>query len=498
MSSLGWIDWTIFFGYLLLVFLLGLWFMRTHRTNEDYFVGGRRMKWWAVGVSLFATAFSSLSFAALPSEAAYRDYHLLVTYLFIPLVITPVLWWVFVPVYLRLEVTSVYEYLEVRFNRFTRRVGTVLFALYGIGWMGAMVYVIGRLLQPVLKSRDAQPLTDVQLAWILVAVGAFATLYTVLGGIKAVIWTDVLQAATLGGGVLVVLLITVTKIDGGWAAVFNVDAHKFDMFNMDLNMNRRATFFSACASGLFVYLSGYTVSQITVQRYLCTSGLRDARRALAINAVVATVVALLFFVMGTTLYAYYEQPGGGGLPDLKHTDQLLPLFVFQNFPGVGLAGLLLAGLFAAVMSTIDSGINSLSAVVAYDWLSGRRFSVLASRLLCVLFGILVIAASLLVLVASRYQENVIDIIFILAGTFLGLLLGVFLLGMLSSRANTPGALVGLVAGALSLAFVWTQTNIHGWWYGAYTCLPTFGVGLLASRLFPPPPPEKMRGLVYPR
>jgi SSS family solute:Na+ symporter len=470
--------------------------MRTHRTNEDYFVGGRQMKWWAVGISLFATAFSSLSFVALPSEAAYRDYHLLVTYLFIPLVITPVLWWIFVPTYLRLGLTSVYEYLEVRFSRSVRRVGTILFALYGIGWMGAMVYATGRILQPVLKSGDAQQLSDVQLAWILVAVGLFATLYTTLGGIKAVIWTDVLQAATLGGGVLVVLLMTFTKIDGGWTAVFDVGRDKFAMFDMDLDLTRRATFFSACASGLFVYLPGYAISQITVQRYLCTPNLRDARRALAINAVVATVVALLFFFMGTTLYAYYQQAGGETLPQLKHTDQLLPLFVFQNFPGVGLAGLLLAALFAAVMSTIDSGINSLTAVVAYDWLSGRRFSVLASRLLCALFGICVIAASLLVRAASRHQEHVIDIIFIIAGAFLGVLLGIFLLGMFSSRANTPGALIGLVAGALSLAYVWTQTDIHGWWYGAYSCLPTFGVGLLASRLFPPPPPEKMRGLVY--
>ncbi|MFH1920229.1 MAG: sodium/solute symporter [Planctomycetota bacterium] len=487
MSALGWIDWTIFSGYLVVVFLLGLWFMREQETSEDYFVGGRRMKWWAVGVSLFATAFSSLSFVALPREGAYADYHLFVTYLFIPLVITPVLWWLFVPVYLRLGVTSVYEYLEVRFNRTMRRLGTLLFALYAIGWMGSMVYATGLILKAVLNLNESQ------FTWMVIAVGLFATLYTTLGGIKAVIWTDVLQAVTLGGGMLVVLVLAVQKIDGGLATVveLGLEHGKFQMFDFRVDLTERNTFLSACCLGLFVYLPGYTTSQVTVQRYVCMSDLREARRALLINALVATLVAVLFFFVGTTLFAFYHQPGAAGFPELERQDQLLPHFVLAELPYAGLTGLLLAGLFAAVMSTIDSGINSLTAVVVYDWLSGRDLPVAWSRFLCGLFGAAVIGAAL---VASRMDKHVIDIIIGIAGSFLGLLLGVFLVGMLVRRANTGGALVGLAAGAMSLAFVWTQTSIHGWWYGAYTCLPTFGVGVLASYLFRPPRLAQLRGL----
>jgi Na+/proline symporter len=222
-------------------------------------------------------------------------------------------------------------------------------------------------------------------------------------------------------------------------------------------------------------------------------GLAQARRSLLINAVVATLVAGLFFFVGSTLFAFYTQTGGGGLPHLAKNDQILPYFVLHELRTAGLTGLLIAGLFAAVMSTIDSGINSLSAVMVYDWLAGRDLPVALSRLLCALFGVAVIAAAL---VAPWLGENVIDIISKIAGAFLGLLFGVFLMGLLVPRANTGGALVGLVAGSASLACAWTQTDISGWWFGAYTCLPTFGVGCLASYLFPPPRPEQLAGLFF--
>lgn len=489
MTTLNTADWLVFCAYLVLVFGLGLWFMRGQEDNEEYFVGGRRMSWWAVGVSLFATAFSSLSFVALPREAAYGDYHLLVTYLMIPLVITPVLWWLFVPVYRRLEITSVYEYLEVRFNRALRRVGTLLFALYAIGWMGSMVYATGLILKSVLHLDDAQ------FRWTLVGVGLFATAYTALGGVRAVVWTDVLQAATLGGGMVAVLLLTLGKIDGGLAAVVHVGAEqgKFQMFDLRPDLSARTTFWAACSLGLFAYLPGYTTSQATVQRYLCTKDLGAARRSLLVNAAVATVVALLFFFVGTALYVFYHQAGAAGFPKLDKQDQLLPHFVLTELSRPGLSGLLLAGLFAAVMSTIDSGINSLTAVVVYDWLSGRDLPVAFSRALCGLFGLTVVGAALL---APCLGEHVIDIISVIAGSFLGLLLGVFLMGLLVPRANAGGAVVGLAAGAVGLAAAWTRSDVSGWWYGAFTCLPTFVMGVAASCLFPRPRPEQRRGLAF--
>jgi SSS family transporter len=492
MRSLTIIDGSIFCGYLAVVFALGVWFAGRQRDNEEYFVGGRNMSWFAVGVSLFATAFSSISFVALPKEGVFADYHLLITYLCIPLIITPALWWVFVPVYQRLGLTSVYEYLEIRFTRPVRWLGTQLFALYVIGWMGSMVYATG------LIVKSALHLSDEQLTWTLIAIGLFATLYTAMGGIRAVVWTDVLQAATLGGGMVVVLWLTLRQIDGGGSAVIQIglDHDKFQMFDMDGNPYRKdLTFFSALALGLFAYLPGYAVAQTTVQRYLCMDRLAAARRALLINAVVATFVAVLFFFVGTALFAYYQQAEPSGLPALEKQDQIMPHFVLNELHCPGLSGLLLAGLFAAVMSTIDSGINSLTAVVVYDWLGGRHVHVRSSRWLCVQFGIAVILAAL---VAPYVGDSVISIIMKIAGAFLGLLLGVYLMGLLVPRANTGGALCGLVAGVLSLTLAWRLLGVSGWWYGAFTCVPVVVCGSLASYLFPPPTSEQLRGLVYAR
>jgi hypothetical protein len=190
-----------------------------------------------------------------------------------------------------------------------------------------------------------------------------------------------------------------------------------------------------------MYLPGYTTSQVTAQRYVCMRSLAHARRALAIHAVVIILACLLFFVVGATVFAYYQQ--SGDMPNLPKDkqDQILPLFVTTVLRQAGIIGVLVAGLFAAAMSTIDSGINSLTAVVVYDWLSGRGLRLVYSRLLCGVFGVMVIGAALVV---PYLAPNVIGMITTIASTFLGLLLGVYLLGMFVPRASASGAFVGLV------------------------------------------------------
>jgi len=487
-GSINCLDAVIFCGYLLAVFVMGVWFARQQESNEEYFFGGRRMNWIAVGISLFATAFSSLSFVALPREAAFADYHFLLTLLMIPLLITPILWFVFVPVLRRLRVTSVYEYLEIRFHPLLRRFGTLLFAGYALGWMGSMLYATGLIVQAVLHLNDAQ------MIWILIGLGVLAIVYTVAGGIKAVVWTDVLQAATLGGGVFIILLIALSRLDGGLGTVWRIgqEHHKFRMFYLTYDFTQRQSVVTALAYALFMYLPGYTVSQVTVQRYLCVSSIRQARQSLLINAAVITLTSLLFLIVGSTIFAYYNQPGQSGLPVLNKQDQIFPFFVATELPPWGLTGLLLAGLFAAVMSTIDSGINSLAAVVAYDWLGGEKLSVTGSRLVTLVFGTIIVAAAVVV---PAIAEHVIDIIAGIAGTFLGLLLGLFLLGMFFPRANTFGALVGFVAGVACLAWAMSTKGIPHWWYGAFASVPIVVVGYCASWLVRPPRPDQLRGVV---
>ena len=479
--SLSRLDWIIFASYIVVVLALGLKFAREQHSNEDYFVGGRTMNWLPVGLSIFATTFSSLSFVGLPREAAYEDYHLYLAILFIPLFVTPIVWVWFVPLYHRLKVTSPYEYMELRLSRSVRLLCSVLSIIYTIGWMGSLLYAVGVILQAVLD------LTPQQLNWTLVGVGLFATLYTAVGGIKAVIWTDVLQSVTLGGGMVILLAMAVARVDGGWGAIWRIGMAegKFEMFDMRLDLTDRANFFSAVAFGIFVYLPASAVSLGAVQRYMAMPTVADARRSLIVNGVMVAGVCLVFFVAGTTLFVFYHQPGGGGFPVLEKQDQLVPYFVLTEIPQFGLTGLLVAGLFAAAMSSIDSGINTLTLTIVCDWLSGRHPGVTFSRYLCAGFGLLTIGASLLVPVLG---ENVFDIIIKISGALFGPMLGLFLLAMLSRRANSAGVWIGFVAGAIVLSATWITTNVSHWWYGALTCIPTFVVGWIASWAFPMPEP----------
>ena len=481
-NSLSTLDWIIFALYIVVVLALGLKFAREQQSNEDYFVGGRTMNWLPVGLSIFATTFSSLSFVGLPREAAYEDYHLYLAILFIPLFVTPIVWVWFVPLYHRLKVTSPYEYMELRFSRSVRLLCSTLSIIYTIGWMGSLLYAVGVILQAVLD------LTPQQLNWTLVGVGLFATLYTALGGVKAVIWTDAIQAITLGGGMVVLLAMAVARIDGGWDTIWRIGMAegKFEMFDMRLDLTDRANFFSAAAFGIFVYLPANAVSLGAVQRYVAMPTVADSRRSLIVNGVMVAGVCLVFFVAGTTLFVFYHQPGGGGFPTLEKQDQLVPYFVLTEIPQFGLTGLLVAGLFAAAMSSIDSGINTLTLTIVCDWLSGRHLGVTFSRYLCAGFGVLTIGASLLVPVLG---ENVFDIIIKISGALFGPMLGLFLLAMLSRRANSAGAWIGFVSGAIVLSATWITTDVSHWWYGALTCVPTFVVGWLASWAFPIPRPS---------
>jgi SSS family solute:Na+ symporter len=501
---MGVLDWLLSAGAVGLMFVQGWWCARAQKTTADYFVGGRRMNWLAVGLAMFATTFSPLSFVGLPREAAYDNYHLYLAILFIPLFVVPVVGWLFVPLYHRLRLTSAYEYLELRFDRRLRRGGSLLFGLYTLGWMGSMLYATGLIVQAALGVGPAERIAT------MIVLGAVTAVYTTLGGYKATVWTNVIKSAVLAGVVVAVLLLAVGRVEGGWAAVWGLGrAHdKFAMFDLRLDLTSRATFFSACAFGLFVYLSVSVASQAAVQRYASMPSVGAARRLLVVHGVGTAVVCLLFFLLGSVMFAFYAQhpagaPGGGGpggdpralsesvFPPLPRKDQLTMHFVRTELPVPGLSGLLLAGLFTAVMGSVSSGLNALSSLVVYDWCPGRQVGVGLGRVLSAVFGVATVVTSLLV---PYLGEHVFDIIIRISGALFGPLLGLFLLGACVRRANTPGAACGLAAGLLGLVLIF-PTAISPWWYGAFTCLPTLGVGIAASFLFPPPPPDRVRGLL---
>ncbi|MBM84054.1 MAG: hypothetical protein CMJ78_26170 [Planctomycetaceae bacterium] len=487
---------------------LGIYFSNKQKDNDDYFFGGGNMHWLPVGLSLFATTFSSNSFVGLPAEGAFRDYHQLLAIFFIPFIVVPITCIWFMPFYKSFGFLSLYEYLERRFTRAIRLLASAIFMVYLAGWMGTMLLAVSRILNVVLETQSAT-----QTILIITVVGLLATAYTALGGVKAVIWTDTIQAFALCGGMFFLLFLLVGGIDGGWPAFFEAgsNAGKFEMFKTTGGLGERNVY-SACAYGFFVYLGSQLASYGAYQRYVTVDSIGDARRALMLKGGFTLFSCTLFFLVGSALFVFYQQNDLDVFTRLSEgssKDQLLPHFVINHASGFGMTGLILAGLFAAAMSSLDSGINSMTATLVTDWLHGRQVTTVTSRKLTLLFGVCVTGIACLL---SMINSPVFDILLSIAGATLGLLLAVLMMGMFLRRANTVGVISGLVAGLLVFAIirmwipnlddaslaklgVWAGLKNNTWWDGIFATVPTIIVGTLVSYCTTRPEAEQFRGLL---
>jgi SSS family transporter len=507
-EHISFVDWAICLAYLGLVIGLGLYFSNKQKDNEEFFFGGGKMHWLPVGLSLFATTFSSNSFVGLPAEGAFGDYHQLLAILFIPFVVIPITCIWFIPFYKGLGFISLYEYLERRFARPVRLAASVIFMVYSAGWMGTMLLAVSRILNVVLESQSTG-----QTIAVIVSVGFLATLYTAMGGVKAVIWTDTIQAFALCGGMLFLFFLLLDGIDGGWATFIAAgsEAGKFEMFRTDGGMAERNVY-SACIYGFFVYLGAQVASNGAYQRYITVDSVKEARQALVVKGAFTLVSCTLFFLVGTALFVYYQQSHAEIFQQLSEgrtKDQLLPHFVIHFSGGYGMTGLILAGLFAAAMSSLDSGINSMTASLVTDWLNGREVGMFANRCLTLAFGAGVTAIACLL---SLIDWPVFDILLSIAGATLGLLLAVMLMGMLLPRTNTIGVVVGMLAGLLMFTLIrFVLPQLHPaaleqlgplaglkdntWWDGLFSTVPAVVVGVVVSLFTPPPADDQLRGLL---
>ena len=510
LTDIAILDWIVCVGYLLLVVSLGLWFAHDQSSNDEFFLGGRNMHWMPVGLSLFATTISSNSFVGFPAEGAFGNYHQLLAILFIPFVIIPIVCYWFIPFYKRMGTVSLYEYLERRFNKEVRLFASGIFMFYSAGWMATMLLAVSRILEVVLETESN---SDVII--MIIVVGVLATLYTAVGGVKAVIWTDTIQAFALGGGLFVLLFYIVSQINGGWIGMFRqgMEAEKFEMFSTSGGWGER-NIYSACAYGFIIYLGAQVATYSGFQRYVTVDTISDARRSLYVKGVFTLFACTLFFLVGTALYVFYQQSAAtvelfDAMAEGKAKDQLLPHFVVYYARGFGMTGLLLAGLFAAAMSSLDSGINSMSASFVIDWCNGRELGVTSNRIITLVFGTIVTSAAI---VLVHWNSPVFDILLAIAGASFGLLLSVLLLGMFCSRANVVGVTAGMIAGVGAFCFIRIYTTIasvealewlgsfadikhNTWWDGLFTTLTSLVVGLSVSYLTTAPPVEKLGNLL---
>jgi SSS family transporter len=420
---------------------------------------------------------SSITFMAIPATGYTDGWNFFLANSYI--LITPVVIFVFLPFYRQLNVTSAYEYLERRFNLATRLVGSTLFMLYQCGRISVVLY---------LPALALATVSDFNIHTCILVMGVLCIIYTMEGGIEAVIWTDVVQAFLLMGGAIFSLGYILFHIDGGLAATIRTATegrHFFETVNWSWDVTVASGWVIMIGS-LFHNLFPYTASQDVVQRYVTTPDEKTAARGIWLNALISVPAQAVFFAIGTALYVFYRQQPARLDPTMQN-DAIFPFYIMSELP-VGIAGLVVAAIFAAAQSTLASSMNSVATAYVTDF--HRRFRpgrdeahyLRLARWVTVLVGGLGTGMALVMAgtdIRSLYT-TFLEVIGLLGGTLSGL----FVLGIFSRRANGRGALIGA---AVSAAIVFTVRAIQPLNVFAYAPLglgTCFGFGWLASFLFP--------------
>jgi len=473
-AEFGALNTVILAGYLAGMVLIGASLAGRQRTTEDYFLAGRNMPWPAVGMSMFASLTSATTYLGVPAFA-YEHNVAMIFGVLMSLVAAPILARLFYPVYRRHRVTTSYEYILLRYGRGARAVVSGLFVLGRLGWLGIVIYA------PAMALTVA---SGMSLTLAVALMGLLAVTYTVLGGLSAVIWTDVVQFVVLLGGAVWLIGTLVVHVPGGAAEMLHtaIQAGKFEVF--DWTNLGELTALSATIGWFFVFLNDYGTDQVTVQRLLAVRTDRGVVKAIAFNAVNDVLINGMLIFIGIGTFAYFRA-FPGRLDPAVHADGILPFYIMHRLPP-GISGLMVTAIFAAAMSSVDSGINSLATVIVNDWIKPLRrersssVDVALARVLTLALGLLATAAALC---ASRIGD-IVRMWMNIVGLFAAPVLGIFVLGLLTRRATFPGWLVGAsLAIALTLFLQWRFADeLMAIWLFPISFLVTATAGYAFSRL----------------
>jgi len=462
-------DWVVLALYIGVIVALGVWANRRQTDTEAYFLGNRNMRWWAAGLSIIATSFSAASILGVPGYAYATDMWYL-QYQLGDIAAAVIVALLFIPFFHRVRgLTTAYEYLEARFDLKTRLLGSTLFSMTVLLRAGTLLFGAALLFSAVVPTNLIPGLNGVEEA--VVIFGLIAIVYTVLGGISAVIWTDVIQFAIMSLGIIAAMAVVVLGTPGGWDAAFAEAsaAGKLDVLKLEQPLGGRGFVTAIFGYGLLA-LSLFGTNQQPVQRYMTVKEPVEAQRALLLGVGAGAIGVLLSLLLGVFLFIFYEH-FPALLPADLTPDQIMPHFVNTEVPPV-ITGLLVAAVFAAAMSSLDSALNSLSAALTVDFLTRFRKSVTESQRLA-FAKVVVVTAGLLGIgigiYSARTQAPLIDLILSFMGYFAGGLLGLFLLGMLTRRATGHGAFAGAIVGTLVVLMVTDNAfplpRLYEWWGG---------------------------------
>ncbi|MBE0536973.1 MAG: sodium:solute symporter [Phycisphaerae bacterium] len=525
-STFTTLDWAVLIVYFSCTMAIGFYFYRRSRCTEGFMAARRSLPGWACGLSIFATYLSSISFLALPGKSFASNWNPFVFSLSLP----PAVWIAvhfFMPYYRRTNEVSAYAHLERRFGPWARAYVSFFYILTQLARMGVVMYLMALPLSILLRQN---------ILIIILLTGLSVTIYAFVGGIIAVIWADALQAVVLIGGAVVCCLLMLFKMPEGPQQIFALAAEhdKFSLGSFGMSL-AQPTFWVVLVYGIVINLQNFGIDQSYIQRYIASGSDKEARKSIWLGGLLYLPVSAMFFFIGTQLFAFYDahpqhmqqarttvaemqllrqgiSPESSTfdahrreiawqLTDSEIGDKVFAHFIGRMLPA-GAKGLLIAALFAAGMSTVSTSLNSSATLLAKDWYqrfirpaAGEHAMMRALYASTVLWGILGTGVALFL---TRTSENILDVWWLLAGILGGGMLGLFLLGMISRRANNSIALTAVLLGLIVLGWMSLSARIpgcpealqspfHGFLVPVFGTLTILLAGLLLCVILRPPP-----------
>jgi SSS family solute:Na+ symporter len=472
------LDWIIVGVYFMLVIGISVIVSRKMQSNtNDFFLGGGKIPWWAAGLSIFGSKLSALTFIAIPAKAYATDWVYLLNNIMI-VAVAPLIVYFYLPYFRKMKLTSVYEYLHIRFNQRVKLLGSLTFVLFQVSRLGIVIYLPALVLSAV---------TGINIFVCIIGITVITTAYSVSGGIEAVVWTEVMQVVVLLGGALMALIFMANSLDGGFGQLFTeaTENNKFRMAIMEGKITE-PILWVVLVGGFLTQLVTYSSDQVVVQRYLTTPTEKEARKSIYTNALLVIPASLIFFSVGTALWVYFKH-NPANLNPHGRIDDVFPWYISNQLPS-GLAGLVIAGLFAATMSTISSSMNSIATVVTTDFYqylrpasTDRQRFQFARKTTVILGGLgFLIAVYMVYLSNASIWDQYLKVI----GLFGGCLAGMFVAGIFFPRINSRGILIGFIISAVSLYFVQAANIVSFFLYPAVAVLVCVLTGYIASLIWP--------------
>ena len=464
------LDLAIIALYLAGITLFGLRFRKKQRTLRDYFLADRNIPWWAIALSIVAAETSTLTIISIPGLA----YDTNLTFLQVVLgyvVGRVIISFVLLPHYFRGDLYTAYELIERRFGKKLRSLTAGVFLLTRGAAEGVRVYAVSIVVAIALGTGEVASIAIIT---------TLTLIYTFEGGLAAVIWTDVVQTIIYVGGTLVGLFTISHLVPGGWPAIHSLakSAGKLRVFDFTPDFWKPYTFWAGLIGGTFFTTASHGTDQLIVQRLLAARNQRQSVAALVSSGVAVLFQFALFLTIGVMLFAFYHVPSAS----FGKADRIFPTFIVTQMPH-GISGLLIAAILAAAMSNLSAALNSLSSSSIIDFYLQRhpeideRRKIRLSRMATLFWALLLFGLAVLSL---HKVARVVEVGLQIASVAYGALLGVFLLGVLTRRANQNGAMIGMLCGFVSELYICFFTRVPWTWYVAIGTVVTFGVGYAGS------------------